>query len=77
MKLWMLAALLVKQGPNGGSIRNMMQGYRVRETEDEARGSFVAAVFEKNPDYAIDQMLVNEIPREHFPQEPEVQCCDT
>jgi hypothetical protein len=61
MKLFALAATLCKDIPNGKSW-SLIQGYRRRDNEDEARGSFMRSIEKEKPDFYIFQMLVMEIP---------------
>ena len=63
--LYILSASLVRPEPGQTAI-SMMQGYRHAENEDEARGSFVAAVMKEKPDFSISQLLVMRIPDEHI-----------
>jgi hypothetical protein len=60
-KLFILAAMVTKQD-GLRTVMSSMQGYRVRATEDEAKGSFVDAVMKEKPDFSITQILCMEVP---------------
>ena len=64
MPLYILAATLQKSVP-GGCQHHQMIGYRLRQTEDEARGSFLTAVQAENPGHAIALLGCMEVPAEH------------
>ncbi len=59
--LWYLAAML-KKSNEISTTYNMMSGYRVCDSYDEARGSFLTAVETAMPDYAVVQMTCGLIP---------------
>lgn len=63
--LYILAASLVKPDVGKTAI-SLMQGYRHAKNEDEARGSFVAAVMKEKPDFSISQVLVMRVPDAHI-----------
>lgn len=52
MPLYALAATVKQSTPTGFQM-SQAQGYRLSRNEDEARGSFVAAVMERCPDWEI------------------------
>ncbi len=62
-KLWLISAALQKQD-GLKTVMSMMQGYRIRDTQDEAVGSFLAAVQKEKPDFSISQHLVMQVPDE-------------
>jgi len=66
MTFWILSAILTKREGDKATVSNLF-GYRIRETEDEARGSFLTALMEKHPGNVIDRLAVLEVPPEHFP----------
>lgn len=63
--LYILSAELMRQ-EHGTTAINIMQGYRLAQNEDEARGSFVATVWKEKPGFSISQLLVMMIPDEHI-----------
>lgn len=60
-KLFILSASLVKYEP-GKTITSIMQGYRLSESEDAAKGSFLTAVMAERPGFPICEILCLEIP---------------
>ena len=60
-KLYMLSASVIKSEP-GKTTHSLMQGYRVCESENEAKGYFVSSVMEEKPGFAIQQLLCMEVP---------------
>jgi hypothetical protein len=61
MKLFLLSAM-VSRNTGHQTTFSHMQGYRTCESEDEAKGDFMTAVWKEKPGYAIEQMLVMEVP---------------
>lgn len=66
-KLYILSALVSKREPFAGGERivtSMVTGYRIAHCDDEARGHFVAGVFEKKPGFSIDDVTCMRVKRE-------------
>ena len=61
--LWVVSALLQKYTP-GVIVNSHMNGYRVAETEDEARRSFQTALTEWNPGFDIIEILCRRVPND-------------
>ena len=55
-KLFILSASLVKTATNA-TLTSVMQGYRLTENEDEAKGAFLSAVMAEKPDFLIAEIL--------------------
>lgn len=62
-KLYLLSASLIKSEP-GKTVHSLMQGYRVSDSEDAAKGGFVDAVMAEKPGFAISQLLCMAVPDE-------------
>ena len=62
-KLFLLCASLTKSGP-GQVITSVMQGYRVTDDEEKAKGGFVTSVMKEKPDFSISQILCMAVPED-------------
>lgn len=62
-KLFILAARMVKDAPNGKES-HLITGYRIRDSEDAAKGNFVSSIFEEKPNFCIEDLLCLQIPDE-------------
>lgn len=61
--LFILSAAIIKSEP-GQMVYSHMQGYRVSESEDEAKGKFITAVMDEKPGFSISGLLCMAIPEE-------------
>jgi hypothetical protein len=68
-KLFILSAMLSKQDGLQTKL-SLMQGYRVRATDEEAKGAFLDAIMNDKPDYAIQQVLCMEVPKDVLADPP-------
>ena len=61
--LYIYAAAMSKYNPTT-LTRTLVQGYRIADSEDAARGSALAAAMEFKPGFSVDDLLVMLIPTE-------------
>lgn len=48
------------------NISSVVMGYRVMQSADEARGSFIESAFKSKPGFELVELLEQEVPSEHL-----------